>query len=76
MKSNVNFLKYIKRIFWKIGERAFSAILIFILFDVILGILIIYIYVILPQGKNINPSEESLKFREDVYEKVIENINK
>jgi len=54
-----------------LGEHAFSAILVFILIDIIAGALIIYIYIIIPQGKNLPIEEDLFRFKEDIYQKVL-----
>ncbi len=69
--ANFHILKGFKKMLWFLGEHAFSVILVFILINTISGALIIYVYIILAQGKDISIDSESFKFKESTYQKVI-----
>jgi hypothetical protein len=66
-----NILSGARMVLWTIGKRAFSAILIFILLDIISGALLIYLYIIIPQNKGVQLGEKPLKINEDTYQKII-----
>ena len=61
---------------WSLGEHAFSVILALILIDIIISALIIYVYIVLPQGKNLVFVGESFKFNESVYQDVLNQQEK
>lgn len=55
--------------FW--GRHAFSVILVLILFSILLGGVLFYRYVFLVSAEESNISENSLKLREDLYQKIL-----
>jgi hypothetical protein len=61
-----------KRVPWFCARHAFSVILILILLSIFLGGVLFYRYVILASAEEPNISENSLKLREDLYQKILE----
>jgi hypothetical protein len=71
IKSLVSGAAKAKKILWMLGRGAFLLILLIIFFEVALGIFLFYIYVFLPQNQTSKVSDDSVYFKEDVYQNII-----
>jgi len=80
MKSTFNKLnaisEKIKKTPWVLGFYAFPIILIFFLINLILGEFLLYKYVISVKNKELEITENTLKFEYDAYQKVLEEWQK
>lgn len=71
IKKIKNFLQKLPR---KLALRAFSTFFGLLVFSLILGAIIFYKYVILIKQKEIELSEEVLRFEEKTYQEVLSNL--
>jgi uncharacterized membrane protein YukC len=60
-----------KKLLWAIGLHAFSAILIFIVLDIIFGGFLFYTYVYIAQKSNPEINTASFQFKDDSYQKIL-----
>jgi len=65
-------IEKIKKIPWILGSYAFSVILLFVLFDLILGEFLFYKYVVLIEKKEPTIVESFVKFEHNAYLKIME----
>lgn len=75
MISSVKFIKikeYLPKIFKLAAQHFFPAFLVFVLIAVIAGLLVFYKYGILPQRMEPEFGDETIKFKEETYQKIIQ----
>ncbi len=73
-KSIGGVLDEVKKIPWILGKDAFLFIMIFIFIDIFLGEYLFYKYVFLVKSENPETSSISTEFKENTYEKVLEEL--
>jgi len=64
--------EFFKKFFWKIGRNPLPTFFILILLAVILGVAIFYQYSFLAEKKEPQIIEKPLQFKEDLYQKILE----
>ena len=73
--NSINWKAFLAETPWFLGRHAFLIILAFMLFSIALGFVLFYNYVTLVEQKELETGKSSIKFREDVYNNVINKLN-
>ena len=63
--------EFFKKIFWVIGENPFPAFFVLLLLALVFGALIFYQYSFLAGEKEPQIIEKPLRFKEDIYQKIL-----
>jgi len=71
-KKLVILKNFFKKVPWFLGRHAFVFILLLLFFAIIIGGGVFYNYVLILENKDIGVVENSLKFRKDIYKKILE----
>ncbi|XOB41268.1 MAG: hypothetical protein ACKKMW_00755 [Candidatus Nealsonbacteria bacterium] len=63
---------FIKKLPKKLAEKAFLTFLGLFVLSLIFGILIFYKYSVIPQSESVEGAKVGLKFKSDMYQKILE----
>jgi hypothetical protein len=72
MNKIKRFTEFLKKIFWKIGENPLPTFFILLILALSIGGLIFHRYSFLAEKKEPQITERKIQFKEDLYQKILE----